>query len=95
MKLTPEQVLYVANLARLKIDPQQVDLLAEQLAGILGYMDKLNEVDTAGVTATSHAIALTNAFREDRVRTHLPREEALENAPEQSEGSFVVPKVIG
>jgi aspartyl-tRNA(Asn)/glutamyl-tRNA(Gln) amidotransferase subunit C len=95
MKITPEQVLYVANLARLKIDPQHVDLLAEQLAGILGYMDKLNEVDTTGVAATSHAIALTNAFREDQVHAHLPREEALENAPEQSEGSFVVPKVIG
>jgi aspartyl-tRNA(Asn)/glutamyl-tRNA(Gln) amidotransferase subunit C len=94
MKITPEQVRYVANLARLEIDPDRVGVLADQLAGILGYMDKLNEVDTEGVAATSHAIALTNAFRQDQVHAHLPRERALENAPEQSAGSFVVPKVI-
>lgn len=94
MKITPEQVRHVAKLARLELDPGHVDTLSRQLADILGYIDKLNEVDTTGVAATSHAIALTNAFRQDRPHIHLPREQALDNAPQQDEGCFVVPKVI-
>ena len=94
MKITPDQVRHVAKLARLEPEPGHVNALSQQLADILGYIDKLNEVDTTGVAATSHAIALTNAFRQDRSHTHLPREQALENAPQQAEGCFVVPKVI-
>lgn len=94
MKITAKEVEYVAKLARLEIDPAAVDKLAEQLATILDYMDKLGQVDTSDVTPTSHAIALTNAFREDVVQSHLSREQALGNAPTQEEGSFVVPRVI-
>lgn len=94
MKITAEQVRHVAGLARLEIDPGAVEKLAGELATILAYVEKLNEVDTSGVAPTSHAIALTNAFRDDVVRNHLPREQALGNAPAQEEGSFVVPKVI-
>lgn len=94
MKLSVEQVRNVAALARLHIEDEQIDKIAEQLTSILGYMDKLNEVDTTGVPATSHAVALTNAFREDVPRTHLSRDKALANAPAQSNGSFQVPKVI-
>ena len=94
MKLTAEDVKHVAALARLEIDPASVDALAEQLAGILDYVDKLAEVDTEDVAPTSHAIELTNAFREDVVRDHLSNEDALANAPSREDGSFVVPKVI-
>lgn len=94
MKLTPDQVQHVAKLARLEIEPHAVEKLADQLAGILDYVDKLSEVDTRDVTATSHAIDRTNAFREDVVHDHLPREAALGNAPAREDGSFVVPKVI-
>lgn len=94
MKISPEQVRHVAKLARLELDPGHADTLSRQLADILGYIDKLNEVDTTGVAATSHAIALTNAFRQDQPHSHLPREQALDNAPQQDEGCFVVPKVI-
>lgn len=94
MKITAEQVRYVAGLARLEIDPGGIEKLAGELAAILGYVEKLNEVDTHGVVPTSHAIALTNAFREDVVHSHLPRDLALRNAPSKDEGSFVVPKVI-
>ena len=94
MKITAEQVRHVAGLARLEIDPEAEDKLAGQLATILDYVDKLAKVDTSDVPPTFHAIALTNAFREDEVRDHLPREQALDNAPAQDEGSFVVPKVI-
>lgn len=94
MKITADQVQHVARLARLRIDPEAMEKLASELATILTYVDKLNEVDTQGVPPTSHAIELINAFREDVVHAHLPREQALRNAPAQDEGSFVVPKVI-
>jgi aspartyl-tRNA(Asn)/glutamyl-tRNA(Gln) amidotransferase subunit C len=94
MKITAQQVQKVAELARLDIDEQHIDALADQLAAILAYMDKLNEVDTGDVTPTAHAIELTNAFREDAVHDHLDRENGLANAPQAEEGSFVVPKVI-
>jgi aspartyl-tRNA(Asn)/glutamyl-tRNA(Gln) amidotransferase subunit C len=94
MKLTVEQVQHVAQLARLELEPQAVETLAGQLATILDYVEKLSEVDTSEIEPTSHAIALTNAFREDRIHTHLDPQEALANAPAKEEGSFVVPKVI-
>jgi aspartyl-tRNA(Asn)/glutamyl-tRNA(Gln) amidotransferase subunit C len=94
MKLTVEQVLHVAELARLELDPQAVEALAGQLATILDYVEKLSEVDTSEIEPTSHAIALTNAFREDRIHSHLAPQQALANAPSKEQGSFVVPKII-
>jgi aspartyl-tRNA(Asn)/glutamyl-tRNA(Gln) amidotransferase subunit C len=94
MKITADQIQHVARLARLQIDPEAMEKLASELATILTYVDKLNEVDTEGVPPTSHAIELINAFRDDVVHAHLPREQALGNAPSQDAGSFVVPKVI-
>jgi aspartyl-tRNA(Asn)/glutamyl-tRNA(Gln) amidotransferase subunit C len=94
MKITADQVQHVARLARLQIEPEAVDKLASELATILTYVDKLNEVDTQGVPPMTHAIELVNAFRDDVVHAHLPREQALLNAPSQEAGGFVVPKVI-
>lgn len=94
MKITAKEVQKVAELARLDIDDDRVEHLAGQLAAILDYMDKLNEVDTSDVAPTAHAIDLTNAFRDDGVHDHLDREKSLANAPQAEEGSFVVPKVI-
>lgn len=95
MKITAEQVMHVARLARLEIDAHSVDKLAQQVATILDYVDTLGKVDTEGVPATAHAIDLTNAFREDEPHALLPLEQALANAPAKAEAGFVVPKVIG
>ena len=94
MKISKAEVLHVANLARLDIDDADVDRFADQIGTILDYVDTLNQVDTTGVAATSHATALTNAFREDVERDHLDPDTALANAPDKDDGSFVVPKVI-
>lgn len=94
MKISKEEVLHVAHLARLELDPAAIDKMAEQIGTILGYIDSLNQVDTEGVPPTSHAIALTNALREDAPHEHLAPEKALANAPEAEEGAFIVPKVI-
>ena len=95
MTITKAEVLHVAHLARLDIDDADVDRFAGQIDTILDYVDTLKKVDTTGVAATSHAITLTNAFREDDVHDHLKPEDALANAPEKDDGAFVVPRVIG
>jgi aspartyl-tRNA(Asn)/glutamyl-tRNA(Gln) amidotransferase subunit C len=94
MKISKADVLYVADLARLELDEASLERFAGQIDEILAYVDKLNEVDTTGVKPTSHAISLTNAFREDEERTSIPPARALANAPEQEDGCFVVPKII-
>ena len=94
MKITADQVRHVANLARLEIESDVVEKMADQLATILTYVDKLGEEDTSNVPATSHAIALTNAFREDAVQDSLDGDAALDNAPARENGSFIVPKVL-
>jgi aspartyl-tRNA(Asn)/glutamyl-tRNA(Gln) amidotransferase subunit C len=95
MRITREEVLHVANLARLELDEASIDTFAGQIGKILEYVETLNQVDTEGVVPTSHAIFLSNAFREDEERGHLDREVALSNAPEKEDGNFVVPKVVG
>lgn len=94
MKITQDDVLHVANLARLDMDGNAVETFADQIGTILNYVDTLNEVDTTGVRPTSHAVALTNAFREDEPAGHLENPEALANAPEAEDGSFIVPRVV-
>ena len=95
MKISKEEVLYVADLARLDLDAESIEKFAGQIDEILGYIEKLNQVDTAGIKPTSHAIFLTNAFREDKQREHLDRDRVLANAPEREDGCFVVPKIVG
>lgn len=93
-KISRDEVTYVANLARLSLDGEAVVKFTAQLNDILRYVDKLNEVDTTGVSPMSHAIARKNAFRPDRVVPSLPVELSLANAPEARGSCFEVPRVI-
>ena len=94
MKITEAEVAHVADLARLEVSAGDIGKFATQIDDILNYVDTLNQVDTTGVAPTSHAIDLTNAFREDVPGEHLAPEEALGNAPRKEDSSFLVPKVI-
>ena len=94
MKISKDEVLYVANLARLDLDEASIEKFAGQIGNILEYIELLNQVDTKDVKPTSHAIALTNAFRDDEEKEHLDRDRVLANAPRKDDGSFIVPKVI-
>lgn len=94
MKLTKQDVDYVARLARLEVTEAEKDKLTTQLNDILLYIDQLNELDTQGVAPMTHAIAVTNAFREDRVLESLGTKNALANAPDARGEFFRVPKVI-
>ena len=87
-------VNYVAHLARLKLSPEEAQKLGAQLGDILGYIEKLKEVDVTGVEPTAHAFPMVNVFRSDEVRPGLSNDDALRNAPKRSSGLFVVPKVV-
>ncbi len=87
-------VKYVAHLARLSLSPQEEQKMGEQLGNILGYIEKLKEVDVSGVEPTAHAFPLVNVVRPDEVRPSLSNEEALRNAPAQANGLFIVPKIV-
>jgi aspartyl-tRNA(Asn)/glutamyl-tRNA(Gln) amidotransferase subunit C len=95
MSISKQDVMYVANLARLNLDEESIDAFADQIGSILDYVDALRQVDTTGIEPTSHAISLSNAFREDTPKPHPGADSALENAPEKESGQFVVPKIIG
>jgi len=94
MKITPQEISHVANLARLHMSLEEVEAMARQLDDILTYVAKLNELHTESVTPTTHAISIVNAFREDEVKPSLPRDKALANGPQQNGEAFVVPRVI-
>ncbi len=94
MKLTKEEVLHVATLARLNIDESLIDTFADQLEDILEYVKTLDRLDTADVPPTFHAVDKSNAFRKDETTGHLDQESAVSNAPDEDEGYFIVPKVI-
>jgi aspartyl-tRNA(Asn)/glutamyl-tRNA(Gln) amidotransferase subunit C len=87
-------VKYVAQLARLALTPDEESKLAAQLGSILGYIEKLSELDVRAVEPTAHAVPLVNVSRPDEVGPSLSQAEALRNAPRQSNGLFIVPKII-
>lgn len=88
-------MIHVADLARLKLDKGSMETFANQIGSVIDYIDLLNTVKTEGVKPTTHAIFLTNAFREDEEKNHLDLKKTLSNAPEKEEEHFIVPKIIG
>jgi aspartyl-tRNA(Asn)/glutamyl-tRNA(Gln) amidotransferase subunit C len=94
IKINREQVRHVATLARLELTESEELRMTEQMNSILSYMDKLNELDTSDVPATTHAIQLENVFRRDQISCSLDRRQALDNAPQSDGANFIVPKVI-
>jgi aspartyl-tRNA(Asn)/glutamyl-tRNA(Gln) amidotransferase subunit C len=94
MKITVADVEHVARLARLELSPEEKNLFAGQMDAILGYVEKLKELDTDGIVPTSHAVPMENAFREDQVRPSIGVEKALANSPDRVDSFFRVPKVI-
>ncbi len=87
MKLSREEVLHIARLARLGLAEADIDRLSEQLSNILENFEVLQQVDTTDVTPTAQSIALQSVVREDEVAPSLPSSEVLANAP-RKEGDF-------
>lgn len=94
MQITKEEIEHIAVLARLCLSEEEKELFGSQLSSILGYMEKLNELDTKDIEPTSHVLSLNNVMRDDLQAASLPREDALVNAPSHTEKFYRVPKII-
>lgn len=94
MSLTPEDVRKVARLARLRLTAEEESQFAGQLGQILDYVALLNELPTDGVEPMAHAADVTNVFRPDSLQPSLPRERALQNAPQSDGRCFLVPQIL-
>lgn len=94
MKISKDEIQHIAHLARLEIDPSQTDKMAEQLSHILGYIDKLKDVDVDGVTLSSGAAFMNNVLRPDVVKPSAGPLITLANAPQKDADFYIVPMVV-
>jgi aspartyl-tRNA(Asn)/glutamyl-tRNA(Gln) amidotransferase subunit C len=86
-----DQVLHVAKLARLRLTADEVEQMSGELSTILDHIEKIGELDLTDVPPTSHVVEVENVLREDKPRPCLPREKALEQAPDKTDDGFRVP----
>ena len=94
MKITKDQVKYVANLARLNVSEEEADELCLQMEDIITFADALNEINTDGIEPTNHAIKVENVLREDVVEESYDRDEIIKNAPMKQAGCYAVPRIV-
>lgn len=95
MILSVDDVIRVANLARLSLSPAESSELAGQLSKIVDLVNELSELDTEGIEPLVHAIEISNVLAEDAPRPSLPRQSVLQNAPAADDECFRVPAVLG
>ena len=91
MAISDADVLHVARLARLRLDPDEVGRMREQLSTILGHVQELSKLDLGDVEPTAHALDISNSVRADRSRPSWPRDDVLREAPDPADGGFRVP----
>jgi aspartyl-tRNA(Asn)/glutamyl-tRNA(Gln) amidotransferase subunit C len=94
MAVNEIDVKYVAHLARIALTPAEEEKIGAQLGQVLGYIEKLKELDVDGIEPTAHAVPLVNISRSDVIQPSLPHAEAMRNAPAQANGLFTVPKIV-
>jgi len=87
-------VAYVARLARLHLDEEEIATFQEQLAGVVEYVNKINRLDLSGIEPTSHAQPVQNVFGADEVRPGLDHDTVMRNAPASKDGQFSVPLIV-
>jgi aspartyl-tRNA(Asn)/glutamyl-tRNA(Gln) amidotransferase subunit C len=93
-RIDEAEVRKVAKLSRLDLSEEEVAEFAEQLSAILGYVEKMNELDTEGVEPLAHCLPVRNVFREDAVQESMGTGTTLANAPDADEEFFKVPKIL-
>lgn len=92
--ISDETIDYVGILAKLELSGEEKEQAKKDMANMLNYIDKLNELDTEGVEPMSHVFPVNNVFREDVVTNGDDRDNILKNAPEEKDGKFNVPKTF-
>jgi aspartyl-tRNA(Asn)/glutamyl-tRNA(Gln) amidotransferase subunit C len=85
---------HLSLLARLNLSDDEKQLFSTQVDSIIDYINTLNELDTSDVEPTAHILPMKNVFREDILKASLPREKAMQNAPEKNDDFYRVPKII-
>jgi aspartyl-tRNA(Asn)/glutamyl-tRNA(Gln) amidotransferase subunit C len=95
VEITRDEVAHLANLARIDLDDAELDHLAPQLSVILESVASISGVAGDDIPPTSHALPLTNVFREDVIRVGLTAEQALSGAPAHEQQRFSVPRILG
>lgn len=93
-EISDEMMESLSILAKLEFSEAEKETAKKEIAVMLQYVDKLNELDTTGVEPMSHLFPIYNVFREDIVTNEDRREEMLANAPQVKDGSFQVPKTV-
>ena len=94
MSVTNKDVMYMANLAKLRFTNEEADSLAKDMNQILGYMESLDKLDTSKVEPLDHVTEITPSYREDIAKEPLSHDDALKNAPDADSDYFRVPRVI-
>ena len=94
MKISDEMIDYIGILARLKLKDEEKESATTEMEKIINYMDTLNQLDTTGIEAMSHAFPVKNVFREDVVQPSTDRDVITANAPNSKDGCFVVPRTF-
>ena len=94
MQVTDELVRALADLAELELEPAEIARMRRDLEAVLAYVERIDELDTAGVPPTAHVLDLSTPLRPDEAGAPLPVEEVVRNAPEHGEHALVVPKVL-
>lgn len=94
MAISRDEVKYIAGLARLTLTEKEIELYAQQLSDILGYIEQLNELDVDNIEPMSHVLDIINVMREDKQLPSLTREEVMANAPDHDGVHFKVPRVV-
>jgi aspartyl-tRNA(Asn)/glutamyl-tRNA(Gln) amidotransferase subunit C len=89
--LSRDQVLHVARLARLELTENEIGRFGGELSKVLDHIEKIGELDLTDVEPTSHVVEIENVLRADEPRPSIPREKALESAPDAALGGFRVP----
>ncbi len=92
--VTREDVIHIADLAKLDFSEEELEKFADEFSKILEYVSQLREVDTEGIEPTFSISAKIQPLREDVVKPSLPKEEVLKNAPEEQYGYFKLPRMI-
>ncbi len=94
MSLTPDQVRWVAHLARLKLTDAELETMTRQLSAIIDYVGQLQELNTDNVEPLAHPLPVHNVFRKDEPEASLPVDTALQNAPDRRGDFYGVPAVL-
>lgn len=94
-EISRDEVAHLADLARIDLSDAELDQMAPQLSVILESIASISEVASNDIPPTSHALPLTNVFRDDVVTPGLTAEQALSGAPAAEEGRFSVPRILG